>query len=317
MPLGGVAAVDRLTVWILADNYFDTLLPDSEVAQRYRLGPGPSVHAQHGLACCIESVVDGRASLGMFDFGVDGAGVLVNAGLLGLDLGRSRAFALSHGHFDHYQGLLPLLTAVRPGGSGRPLPFYVGAEAFARRYSLPGWAPEAQDLGALDREAVQAAGMQVVEVDGRAEMLPGVYVVGPIPRRTEYEVPGGKQLVDRGAGPEPDDFRGEIALCAVVRGKGLVVLSGCAHTGIVNTVWQARAATGCERVHAIVGGFHLVVAGPELVGRTVADIVALQPDHVIPGHCTGGPASEALRAALPGAFTLSAAATRLTFSAPD
>jgi 7,8-dihydropterin-6-yl-methyl-4-(beta-D-ribofuranosyl)aminobenzene 5'-phosphate synthase len=311
-----VTEVDRLTIWMLADNYYDTLLADTPIVSRYRIGPGMSVQAQHGLSCFVETVVGGLSSYCMFDYGVDAAGVLGNTGLLGIDLGRTDAFGLSHGHFDHYQGALGILGTVRsrlaPG-----TPFFVGEEAFAHRYSLPAWASEAQDLGRLDRAEIEALGLRVVEVGEPVEAIPGLYLTGTIPRSTAYEQPSPRQLVDRGAGPEPDDFRGEQALCCCVRGKGLVVLSGCAHVGIVNTVLRAQAIMGCERVHAIVGGFHLVVATPEVVARTVADLTAMRPAHVVASHCTGLVANGALREALPDAFVQSTAAARCTFSAQE
>ena len=84
-----------------------------------------------------------------------------------------------------------------------------------------------------------------------------------------------------------EDFIGEQAIVFNARGKGLVVLSACAHRGIVNTVKQAQRMTGIEKVHLVVGGFHLTGAKPELIQKTIADIKAIRPDYIVPIHCTG------------------------------
>jgi hypothetical protein len=106
-------------------------------------------------------------------------------------------------------------------------------------------------------------------------------------RVTEYEKVPPSLLIKRGAQPEPDDFRGEQALFFNVKGKGLVVLSGCAHAGIVNTVKHAQKVSGIEKLHAVMGGFHLINAKAEVIQKTVADIKSVKPDFVVPTHCTG------------------------------
>ncbi len=309
-----ITEVDSVTIWMLADNYYDTLLADTEVAKRYHLVPGVSVQAQHGLSCFLETVVDGRSYHCMFDYGVDPEGVMGNTRLLGLDLAKATAFSLSHGHFDHYQGVLAILRGVNARLPART-PFFVGEEAFAHRYSLRAGSDETQDLGQLRKEEIEALGLEVFEVTEPVEMIPGAYLTGTIPRVTAYERPSPRQLLDREGRREQDDFRGEQAVFFSVKGKGLVVLSGCAHVGVVNTVKQAQAVAGVEKLHAVIGGFHLVVAEPAVIEQTVADLKAMRPDHVVAGHCTGLVANGALRTALPDAYLLSTSGTKYTFTA--
>ena len=310
----GMVEADRVTVWVLVDNYYDALRPDSPITKRYRVVPGKSIHAEHGISFFVESVVDGQTSACMFDFGLDKAGLLNNLALLGIDIGKAKAFSLSHGHFDHYLASLGVLQQNRSQISAGT-PFYVGEEAFAHRYSTRPGASEPADLGYLAKEDLEALGLKVVEVKNPTQIIPGGYFTGNIERVTAYEKVPPSMLVKRGDKTESDDFRGEQALFFNVKGKGLVVLSGCAHAGIVNTVRQAQKVSGVEKVHAVLGGFHLINAKPEVVQSTVADIKAMKPDYVVPAHCTGFEAILAFRSEMPEAFTINTAGTRYTFGA--
>ena len=158
-----VTEVDKVTIWVLTDNYYDALRPDSKITKRYRVVPGKSIHAEHGLAYYLETVVNGKISACMFDYGLDPVGVLNNVTMLGLDLGKANAFSLSHGHFDHFMSAVSLLKQNQ-SRIARGTPFYVGEEAFARRYSLRPGTTEAADLGQLRKEDIEALGLKVVEV---------------------------------------------------------------------------------------------------------------------------------------------------------
>ena len=147
------------------------------------------------------------------------------------------------------------------------------------------------------------------------QIIPGAYFTGNIGRITPYEVVAPTFLVRRGDTIEHDLFPGEQALLFLVKGKGLVILSGCAHCGIVNTVRQAQKVAGTQKVHAILGGFHLIGAQPEVLRKTVADIKALDPDLIVPAHCTGFEAVAAFSREMPDRFLINPAGTRYTFSA--
>jgi 7,8-dihydropterin-6-yl-methyl-4-(beta-D-ribofuranosyl)aminobenzene 5'-phosphate synthase len=309
-----ITEVDKLTIWVLTDNYFDTLRPDSKIAKRYRVVPGKSIHAEHGLAYYIETVVDGKTVSCMFDYGLDPHGVMNNLRLLGLDLGRAKAFSLSHGHFDHFMAAVEILKQNQ-GRIARGTPFYVGDEAFSRRYSLRPGTKEAMDIGQLRKEDIEAFGLEVMEVEKPTQIIPGAYFTGNIERATAYEKVPPSLLIKRGEKPEPDDFRGEQAFFFNLKGKGLVVLSGCAHAGIVNTVRQAQKCAGIQKIHAVMGGFHLINSKPEIIQRTVSDIKDLKPEYIVPTHCTGFEAILAFAKEMPGEFVLNTAGTQYTFTA--
>ena len=227
--------------------------------------------------------------------------------------GSINALGLSHGHFDHWGALLGILKEHRSAMPGKML-FYVGQEAFAQRYALV--APEKEelwDLGRLDREAIERSDVKIVEVAEPTEVIPGMYLTGPIERMTEYEKVSPIFLVERFGRREHDQFPGEQAVVFVVRGKGLVVLSGCAHAGIVNAVRHAQRMTGVTRLHAVIGGFHLVNAPSERLEATVADIKAMEPDYIVPAHCTGFEAISRFKEEMAGQFVLNTAGTTYVF----
>ena len=275
--------------------------------------PGISIHAEHGLSYYVETVVNGKTSACMFDYGLDPVGVMNNVKILGLDPGKANAFSLSHGHWDHNLAAVSILKQNQSRIAGGT-PFYVGEEAFARRYSLRPGTTEFADLGQLRKEDIEALGLKVVEVKSSVEIIPGAYFTGNIERVTTYEKVPPTLLIKRGEKPEPDDFRGEQALFFSVKGKGLVVLSGCAHTGIVNTIRQSQKIAGMNKIHAVMGGFHLINAKPEIIQNTLADIKAMKPDYVVPTHCTGFEAIVAFSKEMPKEFILNTVGTRYTFS---
>lgn len=310
----GVTEVDKATVWVLTDNAYDTLRPDTKITKRYRSVPGKAILAEHGVSFYVETVVGGKASTCMFDYGHDSLGVMNNIALLGLDIEKTNAFSLSHGHWDHFMAAVNILKHNQPRiAAGTP--FFVGEEAFARRYSLRPGTTVPADLGQLKKEDIEALGLKVVEVKDAVQIIPGAYFTGNIKRITAYEKVPPTLLIKRGEKPEPDDFRGEQGLFFNVKGKGLVVISGCAHAGIVNTVKHARKIAGTDKVHAVMGGFHLINAKPEVIQNTVADIKAMKPDYVVPAHCSGFEAMVAFAKEMPNEFTINTAGTRYTFAA--
>jgi 7,8-dihydropterin-6-yl-methyl-4-(beta-D-ribofuranosyl)aminobenzene 5'-phosphate synthase len=314
-PQRKIREVDAATVWTVTDNYYDTLRPDGKAQKRFRSKSGRSMHAEHGVSFFVETVIAGQATACMYDFGVDPVGVLNNLALLGIDPARAKAFSLSHGHWDHYTSA----AAVLKSGAGRiaaGTPFFVGEEAFAHRYNLRPGSSDPADLGQLQREVIEAAGLKVVEITTPTEIVPGAYLTGPIDRATPYEKVPPTFQIRRGDRLEHDTFPGEQGLFFLVRGKGLVVLTGCGHVGIVNTVRHAQKLAGTEKLHAVVGGFHLANAKPELIQATVGDLKSLRPDLIVPTHCTGFEAVGTTAREMPNEFFMNTAGTQYTFAAP-
>jgi len=326
MTLGPVKVpeVEKLVIRVVTDNYYDCLRwnlfpPDFKMVRRYMIGPGSSIHAEHGLSYHIETYLEGKSHAFMFDYGLDFQGVMKNIELLRIDITRLEALGLSHGHFDHFGNLVPFLKENK-AKIKKGIPLYVGEEAFNRRYAnLPSgrYDPSGmQDLGELKREEIEALGVvKIVEIKEPTPVVPGAYLTGNIERVTEYEKGSPVLLVRRGERLEPDLFLGEQSLIFNVKGKGLVVLSSCAHAGIVNTVKHAQKITGIQKVHAVMGGFHLIGAPEAKIKSTVADIKSINPDYIIPMHCTGWEAITLFEREMPKQFILNTAGTTYTFQA--
>jgi 7,8-dihydropterin-6-yl-methyl-4-(beta-D-ribofuranosyl)aminobenzene 5'-phosphate synthase len=311
-----IRELQDLSITVVTDNYYDALRPDTAVSKRFRIGPGTSMHAEHGLSYVVRTVTDdGESGCLMFDYGVDVDGVTRNMKNLGIDMAAIDALGLSHGHFDHWGAFLELVErnqrVIRAG-----IPFYVGSGAFLHRFARLAGDGGFMDLGVLEREEIEGKNiLKIVEITEPTELIPGAYATGSIERLTSYEQIPAAFVVERNEGLEQDVFEGEQAIVFVVKGKGLVVLSGCAHVGIVNTVIRAKEMTGVEHIHAVIGGFHLVNAREETVEATVADIKAMEPDYIIPTHCTGFEAMMRFREEMPGQFLLNTAGTTYTFGA--
>ena len=238
--------------------------------------------------------------------------MLNNITLLGLDPGKAAAFGISHGHGDHMLAAVSVLGQSQ-SRIARGTPLYVGAEVFACRYSLR--AGRLDDLGQLSREDIEALGLKVVEVKTPMQIIPGGYITGNIERVTAYEKVPPTYYIKRGQKPEPDDLRSEQALFFNVKGKGLLVVSSCAHGGIVNTIKHVQKVSGVDKVHAVMGGFHLINAQPDIIQQTVADIKAMRPDYLVGMHCTGFEAELALAREMPNQFILNTVGTQYTFAA--
>jgi 7,8-dihydropterin-6-yl-methyl-4-(beta-D-ribofuranosyl)aminobenzene 5'-phosphate synthase len=300
-----IPEAERITITSIEDNYYDSLRPDAKIAKRYR----GDLYAEHGLACHIETVVDGRSHSLLFDFGRTFHAVSPNIDMLKIEFDKLEALALSHGHRDHFGGLVELLKSRRekiPKG----IPLYVGEEAFAesgqgeRVAHRPPKKEEIDGLGIV----------KVVEITDPTPIISGAYLTGRIENVTDYEKVDPGRWVKSGDNRVPETFVGEQSVVLTLKGKGLVVLTGCAHLGVVNTVKHAQKITGMTKVHAILGGFHLIGAKEELIRRTVDDIKAMAPDYVVPMHCTGFEAVVVFAKEMPDQFILNTSGTRYIFS---
>lgn len=278
---------------------------------------------QWGYSLLARSMVGTTARRTLVDFGYTPEALLNNMALLGVDPATIDAAVLSHGHYDHFGGLDGLLAT---GKVRRGIPLFVGGEeAFCAR--VRGVEPDGPPFGALDRPAIRAAGLDL-HVSPEAALIAGHgFTTGRIPLASPEHprVPTGmlpgrgcsRPLLDtdkQAAAFVVDDAVHELGIAFHLRDKGLVVIGSCSHRGIINTVRRAQAVSGIDKVHAIVGGFHLVPPQTrEQALETVRLMQALDPDFIIPGHCTGEIFIAAAQAAMPDKVLRSIVGTRYQF----
>ena len=242
--------------------------------------------AEHGLALWIE--LGGHRVL--FDTG-QGLVLGPNAGVLGVDLEMTEAVLLSHGHYDHTGGLGEVLRLAR----GPRL--YAHSAAFAEKYARN---PDgtSRDIGLPGRDDVLARVRDsLVLVDGPAEVTTGLHVTGPVPRVTAFEDTGGAFFLDA-ACTRPDPLVDDQAVYFETA-AGTVVLLGCGHAGMINTLLYVRTLTDNRPIRAVIGGMHLRSASDERVGRTIVELERMGAPRLFPCHCTGFTASARLWHAFP------------------
>ena len=297
-----VPVIDRLALTILADGTVSSfavpierpglkILPPHRILTSYR----ETLRGEWGYSVLAEASIAEQQHRVTIDFGYTPETLTLNMALLGVDPATVDAMVLSHGHYDHFGGLPAVLGRVRRG-----TPLYVGGEeAFCAR--LRGTDRDGLSFGTLAKADLLAAGIDLritpsPQVVAAAGMTTGrIPLVSPErPRVPTVMLPGqGCRRADLDADRRDldffvDDAVHELGTAFHLRGKGLVVIGSCSHRGIINTVRAAQAATGVERIHAIVGGFHLVPPQtPAQALQTLALMQALKPDYVFPGHCTG------------------------------
>jgi 7,8-dihydropterin-6-yl-methyl-4-(beta-D-ribofuranosyl)aminobenzene 5'-phosphate synthase len=280
---------------------------------------------QWGYSMLAAAAVGGKRRITLIDFGYTPAALLNNMKLLGVVSETIDAMVLSHGHYDHFGGLDGFLASGRVR-SGTPL-FVGGEEAFCAR--IRGTDPDGASFGAIDRPSIRKAGLDLV-VSGVPRIVAGSgFTTGTIPFVSAEHphvptamLPGqncDRSLLDpskRDKSFVVDDAEHELGTAFNVAGRGLVVIGSCSHRGIINTVLRAQAVSGIEKVHAIVGGFHLIPPqSREQAMTTLSMMQALNPDYVIPGHCTGETFVSAAIAAMPEKVIRSVVGTRYIFDA--
>jgi len=311
-------ALDRVEILTLQDNTIDiTMMDNSAVVQRaMAIKEGQirnSILAEHGFSALVKTTAAGKTRTLLFDFGYSEEGAAYNARALNADLTQVEALALSHGHSDHMGGFAALTAMIGKKG----LPFYVHPGIFKTpRYVKYGEGLKF-DFPTITRESLEQAGVNVVETKAPVTLLDGdVGFLGEIERVTDFEKGFPIAFFQEDAVEKWDPIEDDTAVVMNLKGKGLIVLSGCAHSGVVNTVRHAQNVTGIEKVHVVMGGFHL--SGPffePIVGRTTEELRKLAPDYVIPTHCTGRKAILYMENAMPEQFILNMSGTKLTFAA--
>jgi len=330
--------VDKLSVRVLVDLTHNIFLRPTTF-NGMSLQPPPrakdytkELHTQWGLSLLLESVKGGEPRTLMLDFAYTPEALLNNFEIVGADANRIDALVVSHGHFDHYGGLIGFLDKYR-GSLPADVKLYAGGEDnFCHRVIPAGTPGEFSDFGYLDRPALAARNVGVMLCESPTVIAGHAFTTGPIKRRTDEKIlPNTLEQfgIKDGLGCDashyapaelsgqtvPDEHYHEHATVYNVKDRGLVVLSSCSHRGVVNAVKQAREVSGVEKVHALIGGFHLGPAPMDYTKHIVAEIKELDPDVVVPMHCSGENFVQAMQQIAPDRLQLASAGASLIFGA--
>lgn len=307
--------VDRVEIVTLMDNYVDVLLKSEGVVTRPPQSKGgviptDNLVAEHGLSMLVTVYRDGEKHSILFDAGHNKTGVPHNLEILEMDLDGIEAVVLSHAHMDHTGALFPILDSLP-----RPVPLVVHPEAFhAPRYFGLEDGGKLLFPNTLKREELAPKVAEIVESEGPLLLADGgILVTGEVERVTAFETGLPNAVLERDGELEKDTIKDDQALAVHLKGKGLVLISGCAHSGIVNTLLYARKLAGVEDIHAVIGGFHLTGALFEpIIGETLDALRDMHPKVLVPMHCTGWKAMNRISEAFPEAFVLNSVGSTFT-----
>jgi 7,8-dihydropterin-6-yl-methyl-4-(beta-D-ribofuranosyl)aminobenzene 5'-phosphate synthase len=308
------APVDGVDVTIIVDNYIDLLMAGSEDVHRYLvedLADRDQLVAEHGFSALVTVRSAGASSSILYDAGLTPAALGRNLAVLDVPVTELRAIVISHGHVDHHGGLEGLF---RRHGAAR-LPLVIHPEAWRERKVVFPTGVEVA-LPPPSRGDLEREGVQLIEERSETLLLDGSLLVsGQVERVTPFEKGFPVHYARSNGGWEPDPLIWDDQNVIVnVRGKGLVIVSGCSHAGAVNVVRNAQRLTGERRIAGFVGGLHLTGGLFEaIIDDTVEELTAADVGRVLPAHCSGWKAVHALAKRMPAAFVQPAVGTVVSF----
>jgi 7,8-dihydropterin-6-yl-methyl-4-(beta-D-ribofuranosyl)aminobenzene 5'-phosphate synthase len=317
----------HVEITVLVDNRADLMVRSTETVKRFTDKP---LLAEHGFAALVELKSAGLTIL--WDAGVTDIALLENARRMGVDLAAVDKIALSHGHGDHYAAMTDVLKIVagRPGSrewdkdaSGDEIrawmeegkiPLIAHPAALRERWGFDEKRGKKYGPRIAPRAEWEAAGADIILSEGPYRLGPGCWTTGAVPRRSfEHAGTPANRAYRDGDEFRRDRLDDDQSIVINVEGKGLVVLTGCAHAGVVNTVEYAQEISGVDPILAILGGFHLAPADEHDIARTIDEIESLQPALVTPTHCTGFQAIAEFARRMPDQFVLGVVGTRYLF----
>ncbi len=309
--------VDMMEVLTLQDNYIDIAAMDSTdmVRRPLRLKDreiNNSILAEHGFSALVSVYIGSESRSLLFDFGYSEKGAAYNADILTADLTKVEVLVLSHGHMDHFGGMLALVEKI----GKKNIELVLHPTAFRKPRYIKVSEDSKINLPPLSGGKIAGADIFLAESKEPRALLDGLVIfLGEIPKKTEFEKGFPRMYYDDKEGhPQWDPIEDDSAIVALIKGKGLVVLSGCAHSGIINTVKYAQAVTGISPLYAVMGGFHLTGVDFEpVIEPTTEALKTLDPEYIIPTHCTGRKAVTNIEKEMPDKFLLNMSGTKMVF----
>ena len=337
-----VPVVDKLTINVLVDSSQDWFFKPSQVnGVSIQPGPRPSdfrrtLHNQWGLSLFLESQRGSEQRDLMLDYGYSADALLNNIDILKVDPSKVSALIISHGHFDHYGGLIGFLDKYRDKLPADVRLYAGGEDNFCHRVIRSG---EGQftDFGTLDRRELAKRKVATVLAETPTIIEGHAFTTGTEPRTSiEHVLPNtwveigikdglgcdaqaymnqhfnAEELAGK---PQPDQHWHEHATCFRLGDRGLVVISSCGHAGIINTLKRAQEVSGVERIYALVGGFHLAPAPDDYLRQVMAELEKFDLEHVMPMHCSGQNFIDLASKEMPEKLVLCGTGSSFTFTA--
>lgn len=312
-----LAPVDRVEVLSVMDNSVDVLMGSTPVARRAPrprdAHTRPQLRAEHGVSMLVTTYAGGSKDSFLFDTGVTIDGVLHNMDVLEVKGNELHAVVLSHGHTDHTRGLMGLIKRY-----GRPrIPIVLHPDAYLKRKNVQPDGRESEHIPPSKRD-LEAEDVKLIEERGPTMLLGDhALISGQIPRATPYEKGSPAQVAWIDGKWQPDPWiHDDQAVILNVKDSGLIVLTGCGHAGVINTLNYARELTGINPIHAVIGGFHLT--GPvfePIIAPTVQALKQFNPSIIVPQHCTGWRAAHLIAQEFPDAFVPNSVGTTMVIGA--
>lgn len=305
--------VDQASITIIMDNSIDLLLASTEVAKRFPLGPNPFERpqpmAEHGFSVLIRTKLGDKEGNVLFDAGLSRRGILYNLDALEIDLSDVQAIVLSHGHADHAFGLPGVVERL----GTRNMPLILHPDAYLERKLV---LPNGFEIGlpAPKQTDFRRENIEIVEEVGPSMLVDDMVLVsGEVARTTKFEKGFPIHFAKRHNHWEPDPLIMDDQCALIhVKGKGLIVITGCGHSGVINTIRNAQNITGIQKIYAVIGGFHLTGSHFEpIIPATIAELKKINPRYVIPGHCTGWSATHQIARSMPEAYIPNSVGTTL------
>ncbi|HYA13472.1 MAG TPA: MBL fold metallo-hydrolase [Syntrophales bacterium] len=271
-----------------------------------------SILAEHGFSAIIKTTAADRTRTFLFDFGFSKDGAATNAKALSIDMGDVEVITLSHGHSDHFLGFEKLVKMIGKEG----IQLVLHPAAFKQQRYLKYAGDFKAHFPSITRQKIEKKGVKLIETKNPLKLLDGdALYLGEIHRKTGFEK-GMPNAFFINKGIEMwDPIEEDTGVAINLKGKGLIILTGCSHSGIINTVKYASAITGVSSIHVIMGGFHLSSPAFEpIVGKTIKELKKIKPNYIVPTHCTGRKAVMKIEREMPKEFILNMAGTKLTFT---
>lgn len=317
-----LVAVDEVQVTIIMDNTFDAFMAGNEMVHRFDFSKSPFIAddglstlvAEHGFSAMIQVKCGNKEGAVLYDTGTSPRGTLHNMKTLGINVNAMQAIILSHGHIDHTMGLPALLDEL---AEQQQMPLVYHPDALLERKIVMPNGDESNGSAPALSPAQQEKLIFCPKVDPTLLVEDMLLVSGQIERVTDFETGFPIHYTKRDEQWESDPLvLDDQCVIINVRGQGLVIITGCCHAGVINSIRYAQAITGCQQVCAVLGGFHLT--GPMFeknIPDTIAELQKINPAHLMPGHCTGWSAIHKMAQAMPNAFIPTNVGTTLVFKA--